>query len=58
MKLMLARMTSFNCLQEIKMCLEFLSHIYVDIFGFQFKLCLSTRPDDGYLGSIATWCFR
>jgi len=38
---------------EIKGCLEFLRHVY-DIFGFTFKLFLSTRPEK-YLGAIEMW---
>ncbi|KAG8192693.1 hypothetical protein JTE90_009719 [Oedothorax gibbosus] len=38
---------------EIKGCLEFLKHVY-GVFGFSFKLKLSTRPDD-YLGEIEMW---
>ncbi|KAK0179484.1 hypothetical protein PV327_005233 [Microctonus hyperodae] len=38
---------------EVSSCLEFLKHIY-SIFGFTFKLCLSTRPEK-YLGDIAVW---
>ncbi|KAK0097452.1 hypothetical protein PV326_001792 [Microctonus aethiopoides] len=38
---------------EVSSCLEFLKHIY-SIFGFTFKLCLSTRPEK-YLGDISVW---
>ncbi|XP_057300537.1 threonine--tRNA ligase 1, cytoplasmic-like isoform X2 [Hydractinia symbiolongicarpus] len=38
---------------EIKSCLEFLRHVY-EIFGFTFKLFLSTRPDK-YLGELEVW---
>ena len=39
--------------EEIKGCLNFLRYVY-DIFGFTFKLNLSTRPDK-YLGDIEMW---
>lgn len=38
---------------QIKECLEFLEHVY-SIFGFQFTLELSTRPEK-YIGSIDVW---
>ncbi|KAL2916699.1 threonyl-tRNA synthetase [Polyrhizophydium stewartii] len=38
---------------EMDGCLDFLQHIY-SIFGFTFRLKLSTRPEK-YLGSIETW---
>ncbi|XP_012564686.2 threonine--tRNA ligase 1, cytoplasmic isoform X2 [Hydra vulgaris] len=38
---------------EIKSCLQFLRHVY-SIFGFTFKLFLSTRPEN-YLGDIKLW---
>ncbi|KAI8926328.1 hypothetical protein BC831DRAFT_456787 [Entophlyctis helioformis] len=38
---------------EMDGCLDFLQHIY-GIFGFTFKLKLSTRPEK-YLGEIETW---
>ncbi|XP_064259507.1 threonine--tRNA ligase 1, cytoplasmic isoform X1 [Passer domesticus] len=38
---------------EIKSCLEFLRTVY-DVFGFSFKLNLSTRPEK-YLGDIEVW---
>uniref|UniRef100_A0A8D0KED3 threonine--tRNA ligase n=1 Tax=Salvator merianae TaxID=96440 RepID=A0A8D0KED3_SALMN len=38
---------------EIKNCLEFLRAVY-DVFGFSFKLNLSTRPEK-YLGDIEVW---
>ncbi|VDD93447.1 unnamed protein product [Enterobius vermicularis] len=41
--------------QEIMGCIDFLKYAYVDVFGFSFKLVLSTRPEEGYLGEIATW---
>ncbi|XP_065188479.1 threonine--tRNA ligase 1, cytoplasmic-like [Sycon ciliatum] len=39
--------------EEIKGCLEFLEHVY-GIFGFQFDLFLSTRPE-AYLGDAEKW---
>ncbi|CAD5234371.1 unnamed protein product [Bursaphelenchus xylophilus] len=41
--------------QEIDGCIQFLKRIYVDIFGFTFKLNLSTRPEKDYLGDLETW---
>ncbi|KZT63487.1 tars protein [Daedalea quercina L-15889] len=38
---------------EINLLFDFLQHIY-GLFGFDFKLELSTRPDN-YLGTIETW---
>lgn len=38
---------------EIRGCLEFLQHVY-HVFGFTFKLFLSTRPDK-FLGEIEVW---
>ena len=38
---------------EIGLLFDFLQHIY-GLFGFEFKLELSTRPDN-YLGTIETW---
>jgi threonyl-tRNA synthetase len=38
---------------EIEGCLDFLQHIY-GIFGFKFKLELSTRPDK-FLGEAQVW---
>uniref|UniRef100_A0A915JPZ2 threonine--tRNA ligase n=1 Tax=Romanomermis culicivorax TaxID=13658 RepID=A0A915JPZ2_ROMCU len=38
---------------EIESCLDFLRFTY-DIFGFDFKLFLSTRPDD-FMGDRAVW---
>lgn len=38
---------------EIRGCFDFLSYVY-GIFGFTFKLELSTRPEK-YLGEISTW---
>ncbi|XP_074935383.1 threonine--tRNA ligase 1, cytoplasmic isoform X2 [Phalacrocorax aristotelis] len=39
--------------EEIKSCLHFLRTVY-DVFGFSFKLYLSTRPEK-YLGDIEVW---
>uniref|UniRef100_A0A8C3Q1S9 threonine--tRNA ligase n=1 Tax=Chrysolophus pictus TaxID=9089 RepID=A0A8C3Q1S9_CHRPC len=39
--------------EEIKSCLQFLRAVY-DVFGFSFKLNLSTRPEK-YLGDIEVW---
>ncbi|NWQ81394.1 SYTC protein, partial [Columbina picui] len=39
--------------EEIKSCLQFLRTVY-DVFGFSFKLNLSTRPEK-YLGDIEVW---
>ncbi|NXE92098.1 SYTC protein, partial [Menura novaehollandiae] len=39
--------------EEIMSCLEFLRAVY-DVFGFSFKLNLSTRPEK-YLGDIEVW---
>ncbi|CAD6192576.1 unnamed protein product [Caenorhabditis auriculariae] len=39
---------------EIKGCLDFLEYCYEKVFGFTFKLNLSTRPE-GFLGDIETW---
>ena len=41
--------------QEIRACLDFLFFVHRDVFGFSFKLELSTRPDDGYLGELESW---
>eukprot|EP00842_Homolaphlyctis_polyrhiza_P005568 jgi/Hompol1/6011/HPOL_001462-RA len=38
---------------EMDSCFDFLNHIY-GIFGFTFKLKLSTRPEN-FLGEIETW---
>ncbi|GAB5591819.1 threonyl-tRNA synthetase [Umbelopsis nana] len=38
---------------EMDGCFDFLKHVY-GIFGFQFHLKLSTRPDS-YLGDISVW---
>ncbi|KAG6877787.1 threonyl-tRNA synthetase [Termitomyces sp. T159_Od127] len=39
--------------EEIGYLFDFMQHIY-GLFGFEFKLELSTRPDN-YLGTIETW---
>ncbi|ORX45488.1 threonyl-tRNA synthetase [Hesseltinella vesiculosa] len=39
--------------EEMNNCFEFLSHVY-GIFGFDFHLKLSTRPED-FIGDIAVW---
>ncbi|CAH2296535.1 threonine--tRNA ligase, cytoplasmic [Pelobates cultripes] len=39
--------------EEIKSCLDFLRSVY-DVFGFTFKLNLSTRPEK-FLGDIEVW---
>ncbi|XP_056022009.1 threonine--tRNA ligase 1, cytoplasmic-like [Ostrea edulis] len=39
--------------EEIAGCLDFLKTVY-DVFGFTFKLLLSTRPEN-YLGEIEMW---
>ncbi|XP_074135596.1 threonine--tRNA ligase 1, cytoplasmic [Sminthopsis crassicaudata] len=39
--------------EEIKNCLDFLRAVY-DVFGFSFKLNLSTRPEK-FLGDIEIW---
>jgi len=39
---------------EIKGALEFVESVY-KIFGFTFKVNLSTRPEKDYLGTIETW---
>ena len=39
--------------QEIDLTLDFLQHVY-GIFGFDFSLALSTRPEK-YLGKIEDW---
>ncbi|EGV64598.1 threonyl-tRNA synthetase [Yamadazyma tenuis] len=39
--------------QEIKGCFEFLNRVY-GIFGFEFEMKLSTRPDK-YVGELETW---
>jgi len=42
--------------EEIEGCLDFLKYAYNDVFGFTFKLNLSTRPE-GFLGEVETWDF-
>ncbi|XP_033749763.1 threonine--tRNA ligase 1, cytoplasmic-like isoform X3 [Pecten maximus] len=39
--------------EEISACLDFLKHVY-GVFGFTFKLNLSTRPEK-FMGEIAVW---
>jgi len=39
---------------EIKNCLEFMQYTY-GIFGYEFSLELSTRPEVKFLGDIETW---
>jgi threonyl-tRNA synthetase len=39
---------------EIKNCLEFMQYVY-GIFGYEFALELSTRPEEKFLGDIETW---
>lgn len=39
--------------EEVGNCLKFLKSVY-DIFGFQYSLQLSTRPEK-YIGEVATW---
>lgn len=39
---------------EIEGCLDFLKHVY-GIFGFEFDLELSTRPEEKFIGELATW---
>uniref|UniRef100_A0A1I7XCH2 threonine--tRNA ligase n=1 Tax=Heterorhabditis bacteriophora TaxID=37862 RepID=A0A1I7XCH2_HETBA len=41
-------------MDEIKGCLDFLCFCYEKVFGFTFKLNLSTRPDE-FMGDIETW---
>lgn len=38
---------------EISALFDFMQHVY-GLFGFEFSLELSTRPDN-YLGTIETW---
>eukprot|EP01130_Rhizamoeba_saxonica_P018959 TRINITY_DN9684_c0_g1_i1.p1 TRINITY_DN9684_c0_g1~~TRINITY_DN9684_c0_g1_i1.p1 ORF type:complete len:680 (+),score=186.53 TRINITY_DN9684_c0_g1_i1:42-2081(+) len=40
---------------EIRNCLEFMQFVYVDIFKFEFRLDLSTRPENKYMGDLAVW---
>ncbi|CAJ0574882.1 unnamed protein product, partial [Mesorhabditis spiculigera] len=39
---------------EIRACLDYLEFAYEKVFGFTFKLNLSTRPDN-YLGELEVW---
>jgi threonyl-tRNA synthetase len=39
--------------EEIAQLFDFMKHIY-GLFGFEFRLELSTRPDN-FVGEIATW---
>ena len=39
--------------EELSALFDFMQHIY-GLFGFEFHLELSTRPDN-YLGTIETW---
>jgi threonyl-tRNA synthetase len=41
--------------EEIGGIFDFMNHVY-GLFGFDFELKLSTRPEN-YLGEIATWDF-
>uniref|UniRef100_A0A7E4VXM1 threonine--tRNA ligase n=1 Tax=Panagrellus redivivus TaxID=6233 RepID=A0A7E4VXM1_PANRE len=41
--------------EEIHAALDFLKYAYEEVFGFTFKLNLSTRPEEGYLGDLETW---
>lgn len=43
----------FKIEDEIKGCLDFLRTVY-SIFGFSFKLNLSTRPEK-FLGDVEVW---
>lgn len=50
------KITAFFSLKiedEIKGCLDFLRTVY-NVFGFSFKLNLSTRPEK-FLGDIEIW---
>eukprot|EP01129_Flabellula_baltica_P008251 TRINITY_DN325_c0_g1_i1.p1 TRINITY_DN325_c0_g1~~TRINITY_DN325_c0_g1_i1.p1 ORF type:complete len:669 (+),score=172.85 TRINITY_DN325_c0_g1_i1:774-2780(+) len=40
--------------EEIGRCLRFMQSVY-GIFGFEFTLELSTRPEGKYIGAIETW---
>lgn len=44
---------NFKIEDEIKGCLDFLRTVY-SVFGFSFKLNLSTRPEK-FLGDIEVW---
>jgi threonyl-tRNA synthetase len=39
---------------EVAGVLDMLKHVY-DIFGFDYTLALSTRPEKDYLGDVKTW---
>ena len=39
---------------EIKGLLDFMTYVY-NLFGFPFKLRLSTRPESGYMGTLEQW---
>jgi len=39
---------------EIRGCFEFMKYVY-DIFGWNFTLELSTRPEEKYIGDLETW---
>jgi len=39
---------------EIRGCFDFLKYVY-DIFGWEFTLELSTRPEKNYIGDVQTW---
>ena len=45
--------TQEQIMQEIEALFDFLSYVY-GLFGFAFKLKLSTRPE-GFMGKIETW---
>ncbi|RME78743.1 threonine--tRNA ligase [Candidatus Woesearchaeota archaeon] len=40
--------------EEILNMMEFINYVYVNIFGFDFTIELSTRPDD-FAGDLAVW---
>jgi len=50
----ITRLNKAQIEDEISALFDFMQHVYSDLFGFEFHLELSTRPDN-YLGSIATW---
>ncbi|QSL64800.1 hypothetical protein MERGE_002102 [Pneumocystis wakefieldiae] len=45
--------TSDQVKEEIMNCFDFLKHVY-EVFGFSFRLKLSTRPEK-FIGDIETW---
>lgn len=45
--------THLQITEEIKGCLDFLDHVY-GVFGFTYKLYLSTRPEK-FMGDPAMW---